>query len=67
MHGYDSTWLNVHFAILLVASLLLRIRKTASNYQYVIYHNRSQWCRQVGARGFICTQSMHLCTHSMHV
>ena len=24
------------------------------------------WCCQGGACGFICTQSMHLCTHPMH-
>ena len=29
--------------------------------------NFVQWYRQGRACGFICTQSMHLCTHPMHV
>ena len=31
-----------------------------------IKHFHNQWCHQGGACGFICTQSMHLCTHPMH-
>ena len=29
--------------------------------------NSGQWCHQGGACGFICTQSMHLCAHPMHI
>ena len=30
-------------------------------------YDESQWCRRARALGgFICTQSMHLCTHPMH-
>ena len=35
------------------------------DYQEIRKAEYSQWCRQGGACGFICTQSMHLCTHPL--
>ena len=34
--------------------------------QQVCSYMYAQWCRQGGACGLICTQSMHLCTHPLH-
>ena len=37
------------------------------SFVMTIRDNFNRWCRQGGACGFICTQSMYLCTHPMHV
>ena len=50
--------------------LFLSYNYVGEHYQQVLYTMQvaqSQWRHQGGACGFICTQSIHQCTHPLHV
>ena len=58
-------WLNWIWLVTIMVSIIASYDTNLSCSFHV--HSIMQWCRQGGACGFICTQSMHLCTHPMHV